>query len=84
MLVTGAFLLLASLLTRWVKLSLHAAFAALTATTLSLYGSWVGYALIPMVPVLLWSRVALARHRVHELVVGLVLGILTGVMLVQL
>src|SRR6185295_17498355 len=33
MLVAAAFLLLAALLTRWVKLSLHVAFAALTATT---------------------------------------------------
>ena len=84
MLVTGTFLLLASLLTRWVKLSLHAAFAALTATTLSLSGSWVGYALIPVVPMVLWSRIALTRHRVHELVVGLVLGVLTGAILVWL
>ena len=84
MLVTGAFLLLAALLTRWVKLSLHVAFAALTATTLSLLGSWVGYALIAVVPLVFWSRIALARHRVHEVIVGLVLGVLTGVVLVQL
>ena len=84
MLVNAAFLLLAALLTRWVKLSLHVAFTALTATTLSLLGSWVGYALIAMVPLVFWSRIALARHRVHELIVGLVLGVLTGVVLVQL
>ena len=84
MLVNAAFLLLAALLTRWVKLSLHVAFTALTATTLSLLGSWVGYALIAVVPLVFWSRIALARHRVHELIVGLVLGVLTGVVLVQL
>lgn len=36
MVVVVAFLLIAALLTRWVKLSLHVAFAALTATTLCL------------------------------------------------
>ena len=84
MLVAAAFLLLAALLTRWVKLSLHVAFAALTATTLVLLGSAVGYALIAVVPVVFWSRIALARHRVHELLVGLVLGVLTGIVLVRL
>lgn len=84
MFITGAFLLLASLLTRWIKLSLHVAFATMTATTLSLMGSRVGYALIGVVPLIWWSRVALGRHRVHELVVGLILGGLTGVALVAL
>jgi membrane-associated phospholipid phosphatase len=84
MLVTAAFLLLAALLTRWVKLSLHVAFAALTATTLCLLGSAVGYALIAVVPVVFWSRLALGRHRVQELLVGLVLGVVTGIVLVRL
>jgi hypothetical protein len=79
-----AFFLFAALLTRWVKLSLRVAFAALTATTLSLLGSTVGYALIAVVPVVLWSRIALARHHAHELVVGLVLGVLTGIVLVRI
>jgi hypothetical protein len=83
-LITAGFLLLAALLTRWVKLSLHVAFTALTATSLSLLGSPVGYGLIALVPVVFWSRMALARHRAHELLVGLVLGVLTGVALVRL
>jgi hypothetical protein len=37
-----------------------------------------------MVPVVFWSRLVLARHRVHELFVGLVLGVLTGIVLVRL
>jgi hypothetical protein len=84
MLVVAAFLLLAALLTRWVKLSLHIAFAALTATALCLIGSAAGYALIAVVPLLFWSRIVLARHRVHELLVGLVLGVLTGIALVRI
>jgi hypothetical protein len=82
MLVVVAFLCIAALLTRWVKLSLHVSFAALTATTLSLLGSPVGFALIAVIPVLCWSRIALGRHHTHELIVGLVLGFLTGVVLV--
>jgi hypothetical protein len=83
MLVTAAFLLVAAVLTRWVKLSLHVAFVALAATTLCLLGSAVGYGLIAVVPVVFWSRIVLERHRVHELFVGLVLGVLTGVVLVR-
>jgi hypothetical protein len=83
MLVVAAFLLLAAFLTRWIKLSLHVAFAALTATTLSLLGSPVGYALLAVVPVVFWSRLALGRHRVPELLVGLVLGVVTGIVLVR-
>ena len=83
-LVVAVFLLVAAFLVRWVKLSLHVAFVALTATTLLLLGSAVGYLLIAVIPVMFWSRLALRRHRVHELVVGLVLGVLTGVVLVEL
>jgi hypothetical protein len=84
MLIVAAFLLVAAVLTRWVKLSLHVAFAALAATTLSSIGSAVGYVLVAVIPVVFWSRIALERHRVHELVIGLVLGMLTGVALVRL
>lgn len=84
MLVTAGFLLLSALLTRWVKLSLHVAFTALAATTLSLIGSTVGFALVAVIPLVFWSRIVLARHRIHELLVGLVLGVLTGIVLVRL
>jgi hypothetical protein len=83
LLVVTAFLLVSALLTRWIKVSLHVAFVALTATALSLLGSAVGYALVVMVPVVFWSRIALSRHRVHELLVGLVLGVLSGVILIR-
>jgi hypothetical protein len=73
MLVTAGLFLLAAILNRWIKLSLHVAFAALTATTLSLMSSWVGYVLFALIPLLFWSRLALARHRIHELAIGLVL-----------
>ena len=84
MFVVAAFLLVAAILTRWVKLSLHVAFVALTSTALCLIGSWAGYVLIGLIPVMCWSRVALGRHRPHELVVGLALGVVTGFALVRL
>ncbi len=84
MFVVTAFLLLAAILTQWVKLSLHVAFVALTATALSLIGSWIGWALIGLIPLMFWSRLALGRHRAHELMVGLLLGVVTGVVLVRL
>lgn len=83
MIVTAVFLLIAAFVTRWVKLSLHVAFASLVATTLTLIGSIVGYALIAAVPVVFWSRIALGRHRIHELIVGLILGVLTGISIVR-
>jgi hypothetical protein len=82
-LVVGGFVLAAAVLTRWVKLSLHVAFAALTATALTLLGSVAGYAVIAVVPLVFWSRLMLERHRVHELLVGLVLGVVTGIALVK-
>lgn len=84
MFVAVAFVVVAAVLTRWIKLSLHAAFAAMTATALALGGFAIGYALIVAVPVVCWSRLVLARHRLIELVVGILLGALTGFALVRL
>lgn len=83
LLVVAAFLLVAALLVRWIKLSLHVAFAALAATALSLLGSPVGYALVAVIPLLFWSRIVLARHRVPELLAGLALGVVAGIVLVR-
>jgi len=44
----------------------------------------VGCALIALIPVMFWSRVTLGRHRPIEHLVGLVLGVVTGVALVRL
>ena len=84
LIVVAGFILIAAFLTRWVKLSLHVAFAALSATALSMIGSPVGYALVAVVPVLAWSRLVLTRHNVREVLLGLVLGVVTGILLVRL
>jgi hypothetical protein len=62
----------------WLKVSLHMAFAALVMTTLVLLRSPAGWVLVPLVPALAWSRLALGRHRWPEVVAGFVIGGLAG------
>lgn len=65
--------------TIWVKVSIHVATAALTATTLILLGSPVGWVLAAAVPILMWSRLTLGRHKPAEVALGLGFGIIAGV-----
>lgn len=78
---SGLMVLVALIGTRWVKMSLHMAFAGFACTLLCILGSIVGYMLLVVIPLLAWSRVALARHRPHELILGLALGVLAGLAL---
>jgi membrane-associated phospholipid phosphatase len=83
-LVRGAVVVLVLLLvcataTRWIKLSLHVAAAALAATALILLGSLVGWIIAVAVPVLIWSRLTLGRHTPAEVAVGLAFGAAAGV-----
>ncbi len=60
--------------TRWWKVSFHAAVSAGTATTLVLvFGIWLLLAW-PIVAVVAWSRVRLGDHSIAQVVVGAVLG----------
>jgi membrane-associated phospholipid phosphatase len=78
LLVTGALVAVSAALTRWVKVSLHLAFAAMAATAMTIVRSPVGYMLLALVPVLAWSRVALGRHRWSEVALGAGLGALSA------
>jgi hypothetical protein len=69
-------------LIRWIKVSLHMAFAGLVATALALLGSPAGYAVFGIIPLLAWSRLTLSRHRPAEVALGLALGIAAGFALV--
>lgn len=80
---TAGMLVVAGLLNLKVKVSLHLAFAALTATVLTRIGSPLGWPLAVLVPVLAWSRLALGRHRLLEVVVGAALGLVTGLAVVS-
>jgi hypothetical protein len=75
---SGLMVLVALIGTRWMKMSIHMAFAGFACTLLCILGSVVGYVLLVVVPLLAWSRLALKRHRPHELVLGLALGVLAG------
>ena len=79
--VTLAMLAACAVTTRWLKVSLHMAFAALSATTLLLLGSAAGWVLLPVVPLLAWSRLRLGRHAVAEVVAGTLAGFAAGLVL---
>jgi phosphotransferase system glucose/maltose/N-acetylglucosamine-specific IIC component len=74
----GALVAVAHLLRRWLKVSLHTAFAVFAAAvawpsaaaTLLILGLAAGVA---------WSRLALQRHTLAEVAVGLLLGAAAGV-----
>ena len=67
-----------ALATKWIKVSLHMAFATLAATALALSRLPVGYALLVALPVLAWSRLTLERHTPLEVVLGMAIGAAAG------
>jgi putative transposase len=81
---TLAMMVACAVITPWVKVSLHVAFASLAATTLMLLGSPVGWILLALIPVLAWSRLHLSRHRPVEIVLGLIVGTAAGLSLLYI
>jgi hypothetical protein len=77
-------LVISAIATRWLKVSLHMAFAALGATTLVLLGSAIGWILLAGLPVLAWSRLALSRHSLTEVMTGALIGFSAAVMIYTL
>ena len=65
-------------LTRWIKVSLHLACAALTAATLLFLGSPVGWIVVALLAPLAWSRIALGRHSLLETIAGTIIGLMAG------
>ena len=74
MYAAAAILLVAWALLRWVKISLHMAFAALGAVSLLRSAPAWGIALCVALPLLAWSRITLKRHTLLEIVLGTLLG----------
>nr|WP_257644136.1 phosphatase PAP2 family protein [Luteimonas salinisoli] len=64
----------AVLSSRWCKLSLHAAFAVFCALMLLRWSAWAGAAALAFATAVLWSRLALARHRPRDLFAGIAAG----------
>lgn len=77
-LVTFSMLGVCAAATLWIKVSLHLAFAALTASTLALMQSPAGYLIALLLPALIWSRLALARHSAAEVALGGAIGCAAG------
>ena len=74
----------AAVLNRWIKLSLHVAFAAFAAAVLLRLDWRLGAALALVVPLLAWSRLTLARHTWQEVLGGAALGATAGALLIAL
>jgi len=74
----------AAILNHWIKLSLHVAFAAFAAVVLVRLDWRIGVASALVVPLLAWSRLALARHSWAEVLGGAFLGVAAGVLLIAL
>ncbi len=64
--------------TRWIKVSLHMAFATLAATALALMRAPAGYVLLLALPLLMWSRLTLDRHSPAEVALGTIIGACAG------
>jgi hypothetical protein len=80
-LATLGMLTVCGVTTRWIKVSLHMAFASLAATGLALMRSPVGYALLIALPALVWSRLTLHRHTRGEVALGTMIGAAAGLAL---
>jgi membrane-associated phospholipid phosphatase len=80
-LVTFGMMAVCAVATRWIKVSLHMAFATLAATGLAIMRSPAGYALLLALPVLMWSRLTLERHSPVEVALGTIIGAAAGMAL---
>jgi len=71
-------LLACLVITRWWKISMHATVAGgAVAMVTFLYGPWL-LALVPLVALVCWARVAVTDHTVAQVVAGAVLGPVVG------
>lgn len=69
----------AAIATRWSKVSLHLAMVCFSGVALARARPGAGVALLAgFAPLLGWSRLALARHTVGELIGGAALGVMAG------
>ena len=72
--------LLAQLLRRWLKLSLHTTFAAFAAALVWPHAP-LTLAVVALAVGVAWSRLALRRHTLPEVLLGLLLGAALGIVL---
>jgi membrane-associated phospholipid phosphatase len=78
--VTLGMLLLAAVLNRFVKVSLHGMFAFYCATVLLAIGWPAGLSASLLALLVVWSRFYLRRHGIVEIVLGSAIGIIGGIL----
>lgn len=79
-LTVSLFLMIVSqLLNTMIKASMHTAYHTYLGFVIFYLNSWIGVAFFLFLPFLAWSRVYLKRHTKPEIMAGLGLGILFGI-----
>lgn len=78
-LLVSAMLVVAALANRWIKLSLHMASLAFTVPVLVSLWPVAALLVAACLPLLAWSRLALRRHSLLEVLGGTALGLGVGV-----
>jgi membrane-associated phospholipid phosphatase len=73
-----ALLVAAAFCNRWLKVSLHEAFAVFTVVSLSSVSLWASGLLLVLAVAIGWSRVVLGRHTLPEVLAGAALGTLVS------
>ena len=76
--LSAAIILVAMLIARWCKLSLHLAFVVFAACLLRELGTASMLAALLFATAVAWSRLALQRHTPRDLMAGAVAGALAG------
>lgn len=79
--VTALMVAVAAVLNRWIKLSLHLAFAVYAGVILARVQVAYGLPVLLMVPFLAWARLVLGRHTLVEVIGGSALGFGAAVIL---
>ena len=65
-----------TLLNLWWKVSLHTAFITAMVTMLFIFYGFVSTALLPLIPLVAWSRIRLGQHSMAQTATGALLGAL--------
>ena len=78
-LITLGLLLIAALINRFLKISLHSMFAFYCAVILLRINFPIGAVALGLAMLVAWSRVYLRRHALPDVVAGIVLGVLGAV-----
>jgi membrane-associated phospholipid phosphatase len=73
--VTALMSAVAAVFNRWIRLSLHLAFAVFSGLVLASIHPGYGLPILIFAPLLAWSRLALLRHTLPEVIGGAALGL---------